>query len=153
MEINVIIEPQFRGKVRPAWLKEVTRKVLAEEHVSPNAEVGLVVTGQAWIRRLNKKYLDEDRPTDVLSFPMLEPAGAAFVNPPDGAVRLGEIIISYPQALKQAQEHGHPVEGEITLLIVHGALHLLGYDHDVPERTDKMRAREAAILAAIEERL
>ena len=70
---------------------------------------------------------------------------------PDGKLHLGDIVISYPQAIKQADEHSHPVNREIEILLIHGILHLLGYDHDIPKRKSVMRNREAAILKIIEE--
>ena len=81
------------------------------------------------------KYLDEDRPTDVLSFPMNEQLATApaFVKVPDGKLHLGDIVISYPQATKAADEHRHPVKREVEILLIHGILHLLGYDHDAPD--------------------
>jgi probable rRNA maturation factor len=72
--------------------------------------------------------------------------------PPDGAVHLGEVIISYPQTFMQAEEHQHPVRKEMTILVIHGVLHLLGYDHDAPEAEERMRTREAEILRVIEEK-
>jgi probable rRNA maturation factor len=73
------------------------------------------------------------------------------VKVPDGKLHLGDIVISYPTALKQAEEHNHPVNREIAILLIHGILHLLGYDHDIPARERKMHRREAAILKIIEE--
>lgn len=117
------------------------------------SEVSLVVTGDEKIHLLNKEYLKEDRPTDVLSFPMYEQTGdqTVFVEFPDGKRHLGEVIISYPQAARQAVEHGHSVEREIAILLVHGVLHLLGYDHDIPERKKVMNRKETAVLKIIEE--
>jgi probable rRNA maturation factor len=114
--------------------------------------MGLKITGDEEIHKLNLQYLDEDRPTDVLSFPMNEQLDAApvFVKVPDGKLHLGDIVISYPTALKQAEEHNHPVNREIAILLIHGILHLLGYDHDIPAREQKMHSREAAILTIIE---
>lgn len=149
MGISIIIDGDFKGRLSPAWLRKTARAVLNAEKAGSKAEMGLVITGQRRIRALNKQYLAEDRPTDVLSFPMAG-TSAAFVTPPDGARQLGEVIISYPQALKQAVERGHSVEKEVALLIIHGILHLLSYDHDIPSRKRKMRARETAILKLIE---
>ena len=73
-----------------------------------------------------------------------------FVAPPDGVTHLGEVIISCPQAVIQAEEHQHSVKREIAILIVHGVLHLLGYDHDKPELERQMGAREQEILSSIE---
>jgi probable rRNA maturation factor len=121
-------------------------------------ELGLVITGQERVRQLNRSYLGKDAPTDVLSFSMLpEPpdggeseAPAPFVPPPDGVVHLGEVIISYPQAVIQAGQHRHSVKREVAILVIHGVLHLLGYDHDKPEPERRMNTREKEILSCIE---
>lgn len=155
MQVSVLIDEGFQGRLEEDWLRSVALTALAAEQVEPSAEAGLVITGQERIRELNALHLGDDRPTDVLAFPMLptttdDPETPAFVAPPDGAVHLGEVIVSYPQAAIQAEERQHPVEEELALLIVHGVLHLLGYDHDTPERERQMRAREAEILGRLE---
>ena len=153
MEINILIDKEYKSGIKAAWLKNIARQVQKAENVSEKSEMGLKITGDEEIHRLNLQYLDEDRPTDVLSFPMNEQVDAApvFVKVPDGKLHLGDIVISYPTALKQAREHHHPVEREIAILLIHGILHLLGYDHDIPARKQKMNRRETAILATIEE--
>lgn len=151
MEINILIDGEFKTQVKPAWLRTVIRRILKAENVSYKSEVGLVITGNEKIRELNKKYLDEDRPTDVMAFQTNEDRQIGFVNAPDSKLHLGEVIISYPQAVRQAGERSHPAEKELVILMIHGVLHLLGYDHDIPERTGKMRDRESAILKIFEE--
>jgi probable rRNA maturation factor len=155
VEINVLIDSEFKQKITAIWLKKVARQVLIAENAKPTVELDLVITGQEKIRELNRLYLEEDAPTDVLSFPMLESdlSGVEFVAPSDSILRLGEVIISYPQAKKQAKEHDHSVKKEIAILIIHGVLHLLGYDHDVTRRKQVMRKREAEIVEIIEEKL
>ena len=114
-----------------------------------------VVQGLGLLQELNLKYLGRDEPTDVIAFPMLAQPPAEelppFVRPPDGVAHLGEVIISYPQAVIQAEEHRQSVKRELALLIIHGILHLLGYDHEDPTPERRMRAREAEILAGIRE--
>ena len=153
MEINILIDKEYKNKVKSTWLKNVARQVQKAENVSEKSEMGLKITGDEEIHKLNLQYLDEDRPTDVLSFPMNEQLDAApvFVKVPDGKLHLGDIVISYPTALKQAEEHNHPVNREIAILLIHGILHLLGYDHDILKRKSVMRNRETAILKIIEE--
>ncbi len=154
VEINIRYGRGFKGRLDEGWLRGIVQAVLRAESVDEAAEVSLVITGQAEVHRLNREFLGEDRPTDVLSFPMLPPHGAedpGFVTPPDGLRHLGEVIISYPQAAAQAGERGHPTATEVAILVIHGVLHLLGYDHAGPEETKAMRAREAAILAGVEE--
>ena len=147
MNISIEIDPAFAGCVKAAWLKNIVRRSLQIQGCGPKTEVGLIITGQQKIHELNNKYMEEDRPTDVLSFPLLDfPDKKGFVVPPDGVTRLGDVIVSFPQAVLQAEEHGHTVENEMTTLIVHGLLHLLGFDHAEEKETRKMKARESAIL-------
>ncbi len=134
------------------WLEGVARQVLLAENASPDVEMGLVITSQERVQELNRTYRGIDGPTDVLAFAAMEEAGAdsqPFVTAPDGVRHFGEVIISYPQAVIQAEEHQHPVEKEIALLITHGVLHLLGYDHGQPDKERLMRAREVEIMSSI----
>ena len=154
MEINVLVDEGFAGCLEVSWLESMAEKVLVAQGADSRAELGLVIVGQERMRQLNLSYLGKDEPTDVLAFSMLpgQPARdlAPFVAPPDGIKHLGEVIISYPQAVIQAEEHKHSVKREIAILIIHGVLHLLGYEHDKPELEREMRAREAEILSYIE---
>jgi len=154
MEVNVLIDDGLEGSLDVGWLQGVAEAVLSHQDCL-SAELGLVITGQEKIRELNLVHLGEDEPTDVLSFPMLPESDedpADFVAPPDGISHLGEVIISYPQAVIQAEERGHPVAKEVAILVVHGVLHLLGYDHAEPEEQGRMQSREAVILSLIEEK-
>ena len=146
--IEIFVEEEFRGVVDGGWVKKIVRQVLKAEGVAPPYEVGLVFTDSETVRQLNRDYRGVDEPTDVLAFYMLpqEEVDDSFALPPDGVTRLGEVIISYPQAVEQAREQGHPTEKELALLIIHGILHLLGYDHEEPEGESKMRGRERELL-------
>jgi len=154
MEINVIIDEALSGCLEASWLESVTEKILFAQVIDSRTELGLVIVGQERVRQLNLSYLGDDEPTDVLAFSMLpeqsEENLVPFMVPPDGIRHLGEVIISYPQAVIQAEDHRHSVKREIAILIIHGVLHLLGYDHDKPELERQMRAREAEILSYIE---
>ena len=155
VEINVLIDEEYEGELEADWLQSVAEQVLVAEGSDPKIELGLVITSQARIQELNLVHLGIDAPTDVLAFPMTPEEDsdlAAFVTPPDGITHLGEVIVSFPQAFMQAEEHRHPVRKEVALLIIHGVLHLLGYDHDAPEPEQRMRAREAEILELIKEK-
>jgi probable rRNA maturation factor len=106
----------------------------------PDAELSIVLSDDAQIQELNYQYLGLDATTDVLSFPSGE------IDPESGHTYLGDILISYPRAVLQADAAGHPLEAEIQLLVVHGVLHLCGYDHgDVAAKT-KMWELQADIL-------
>jgi len=130
------------------WVKKIVRQILEAEGMAPPYEVSIVFTDSETVKQLNRDYRGVNEPTDVLAFYMLPQEGAdsSFALPPDGVTRLGEVIISYPQAVKQAKEQGHSTERELALLIIHGILHLLGYDHEEPAEQAKMRERERELL-------
>lgn len=148
MEINVLVDDELEGKLDTSWLRHVAEEVLLALGVSNNAELGLFIATGERVKKLNRDYLGRDEPTDVLAFSASEEMGnhPTFVQPPDGVLHLGEVIISYPQAVKQAAEYKHSVKEEILLLIIHGVLHLLGYEHDRPELELRMRAREKEVM-------
>jgi len=145
--IDVHIAPAFRASVQPAWLRAVARLVLAAEDVGP-VQVGVVVTDDETVRDLNQRFLGLDEPTDVLSFGLAGTGEAPFALPPEEA-SLGEIVIAHPTAVRQAHEAGRAIQAEVAHLLVHGLLHLLGYDHQRPEEEAAMRGREEAILAGL----
>ncbi len=157
MEISVIIEEGLEIGLDTGWLEDIVEKTLLAEKQPPNAEISLAITGQARIQELNREYRGLDRPTDVLSFSLTEAgdgeSAAGFISPPDGAIHLGEVIISWPQALLQARESGHSIRKEMAVLVVHGVLHILGYDHEKPEMEPAMTAREKEILMSIEKEM
>ncbi|MDD5083053.1 MAG: rRNA maturation RNase YbeY [Dehalococcoidales bacterium] len=158
MEINILIDDDFKLCLDKTWLRCVTRETLRAQELGPDVEVGLVITGPERLCQLNREYLGINEPTDVLSFPMLsqpgagEELGSPFVTPLDGVLHLGEVIISYPQAVTQAAERQHPAKREVAILIIHGVLHLLGYDHAEAEAARQMSALESEILSRIEEK-
>ncbi len=141
-DILVTVDERFANEVDPEWIGRIAGRALEGES-APAAELGVLVTGDETVRRLNRDYAGEDEPTDVLSFSLQE--GEEFAAP-DSVLRLGEVIISYPTAQRQAQEAGRPVRDELAHLLVHGILHLLGYDHAQPEEERRMRARERELL-------
>jgi len=153
MEINVLIDEDLEGNLEAGWLQSVAQQILVAQGVGADVELGLVIATQQRVQQLNRDYLGRDEPTDVLAFSAREEIGVdlpPFVQPPDGVLHLGEVIVSYPQAVIQAEEHQHSIKKELAILIIHGVLHLLGYEHDKPELERKMRAREAEILSYIE---
>ncbi len=155
MEINVLIDEGFEGCPGADWLRGVVGQVLIAQGAGLDVELGLVITSQERVKQLNKDYRGKDVPTDVLSFYMMSAEGAMevestnFIVPPDGVRHLGEVIISYPQAVIQAEEHHHSIKRELAILIIHGVLHLLGYDHEEPEQERRMRDREQEILSQV----
>jgi probable rRNA maturation factor len=153
VEINILVDEGVEAGVEPSWLEDVSERVLAAEKASAKTEVGIVVTGQAMVQQLNRNFRGRDEPTDVLAFSARDEAEGLprFILAPDGLSHLGEVIISYPQAALQAEEHGHSLKKELTILLIHGLLHLLGYEHEADEEQElKMQAREKELLKLIE---
>lgn len=119
----------------------LARAVLADHGVAGELELCFVDTGT--IAELNRRHLGEDRPTDVLAFPL-----DALDDDPVGPVVLGSVVVCPAVAAAQADEAGRDPDDELALLVVHGVLHVLGHDHAEPDETRRMRAAEAAALAA-----
>jgi probable rRNA maturation factor len=113
--------------------------------------VGLLITDDNSIRRLNLEYRGEDSTTDVLAFDMTD-GSDGFVSPPSAPPHLGEIVVSYPRALAQAAEYGHSEEEELHRLVIHGVLHLLGYDDRSRSDREAMWRRQEAALRSFHAR-
>lgn len=110
---------------------------------APGAELSVVLTDDAGIMALNATWRGKDTPTNVLSFPAADPAAAAR------SPLLGDIILAYETLDREAREAGRPLADHFTHLLVHGFLHLFGYDHDTRAKADSMEALETAILAGL----
>jgi len=143
--VLISIDEPYACRVSAEWIEGIARRVLEAEGLLA-AELGVVVTDDETVRALNRDYAGEDEATDVLSFSLRE--GEQFVAAPDGVVRLGEVIISYPTAERQAAEAGRPVAVEVAHLLIHGILHILGYDHAEPDEERRMQGREEELLRA-----
>jgi probable rRNA maturation factor len=149
-ELYIRIDVPLRQGLDEGWLRRVVQRTLDMEKADSPVELSVVITDAETIRLLNKEYRGEDEDTDVLAFALEENKGATpFVTPPDNIVRLGEVLISYPQAELQAKEHGHPVGRELALLVAHGVLHLVGHDHGDRASAAKMKAIEEKVLEAL----
>ena len=133
-------------------LKMLTRRavetVIEHEQYNNACEVSVTYTDNEQIHALNLQYRGVDRPTDVLSFPMMDFSGESEEPVADEpVVSLGDIVISLERAREQAEEYGHSFEREVAFLTVHSMLHLLGYDHETGEEDDRdMRARQRVIM-------
>lgn len=145
-EVEVQIAPAFAQALSVDRLQAVTEAALC--HEGTQGEVTLVITDDRGIQELNRDFLGIDAPTDVLAF-SAQGGGEPFVFAPDTGRYLGDVIISYPRALEQAEELGHPVEQELVLLAVHGVLHLLGYDHADENEKTLMWAKQEEILQSL----
>ena len=121
-------------------LERAARAALEHESQSLDSELSIILTDDARLHELNLNYLGVDAPTDVLSFP------ASETDPETGARYIGDILISIPRAQTQAEAAGHSLEAEVQLLVVHGVLHLIGYDHAEAEEKARMWKAQAEIL-------
>ena len=136
--------------------EEVAEAVLDYENCPYESQVELLLTDNEEIRRINQEFLEIDRPTDVLSFPMVDfgsPAEYDFLeeddslfDPETGELMLGNIVISKEKVISQAEEYGHSVKREYAFLIAHSMLHLLGYDHMEEEERTVMERKQREIL-------
>lgn len=135
----------------------VTEGVLDYENCPYESQVELLLTNNDEIQRINNEFRGIDRPTDVLSFPMIEyesPADFSSLeeddsnfDPETGELILGNIVISKEKVLAQAEEYGHSVKREFAFLIAHSMLHLLGYDHMEEDERLVMEEKQRSILA------
>ena len=162
-QVDVHVFDEFDCLVSVKSLAQVVQETLAIEAPGDNVSVSVVVAGDDLVRDLNKSHRGLDENTDVLAFsfthqgeyygvrqPSLrDPRETDFVVPPGHGETLGEVIVSYPQAGRQAAESGHAVEKELALLVAHGVLHLLGHDHNEPKEEVAMRRLEAKVLGRV----
>lgn len=135
-----------KHKIDRAVFTKALRAVLQEVKKSDQARVSLALVGSAHMRRLNYHSRGRDEATDVLSF---SGQVKGFVDTPGSADFLGEIVICYPCARQQARHSGYTLNRELTLLFIHGILHLAGYDHRRDKERTAMRRMEAKILAQL----
>lgn len=141
-------------------IKNVVKRVVDTENCPYEVEVNVLLTNNEEIHEANKDFRNIDRPTDVLSFPMVDydfPADFSLVNEsPEGYLNpetdellLGDIMLSVDKVYEQAEEYGHSRKREFAFLIAHSMLHLLGYDHMEDEERVVMEAKQKAILEAL----
>ncbi|MBN1375533.1 MAG: rRNA maturation RNase YbeY [Dehalococcoidia bacterium] len=153
-KVNIRIKRGLGFPYKIAEIRKVVEKTLLISRKHTPVQVDCLITDNPAIHRLNKRYRGMDSPTDVLSFNFTESKqdGKSIDFPiiPDYIVTLGQIIISYPKAVEQAAQHGNNIRQELQLLLVHGTLHLLGYDHMKGEEARKMRAQEKRVIKSIE---
>ncbi|HEV2311336.1 MAG TPA: rRNA maturation RNase YbeY [Acidimicrobiia bacterium] len=145
------------------WV-HLAQLVLREERVDPDAELGLIFVDEPTITDLNAQFLDGEGPTDVLAFPIDEGGRVPGRDPDEGGrgpgspadaaeppIVLGDVVVCPTIAVGQAAVRGASVDDELALLVVHGVLHLLEYDHAEPAEAERMRGRELELLARFAE--
>lgn len=136
-KMKILVSKLTKENVKINWIKQISTQILLLEGVK-QGEISIVLSDNAFIQDLNKQYRGIDSPTDVLAFSFIEKADEAPLLLQQGAKKelfesfpscLGEIIISCQQAKTQAQEQKHSLVDEVKMLLVHGILHIIGYDH------------------------
>ena len=134
-----VATPQEIVEVDRGHMREVARAVLTGEGIA-DYEISLAFVDSPTIHGLNKRYLHHDEPTDVLSFPLSDPKAKKLT---------GELVVGAEVARDQAAERGHDVHVELALYVIHGLLHLCGYDDKSDDGAKRMREREQHYLAKL----
>lgn len=153
--IHILAPRIHRPAGRIACIRAAVRAALAQTQVSPDAELSIRLSDDADLRSLNKQFRNADQPTDVLSF-----GGEGFVDgvpisphpnslPSRERQYLGDIVISMERCAVQAHEFGHALDDELMLLVIHGTLHLCGFDHPNARRKKNMWQAQDRIFAAL----
>ena len=164
-QTDIHIFQEFDESVSPEWIDAVVATVLSIEPEWTDERVSVVIADDESVAALNLEYRGLNETTDVLSFSNRhsgqyygegerpEADGADFALPPGYSDNLGEVIISYPQVVRQANEASHNVQKELAVMLAHGILHLLGYDHEREVEAAEMFAVQNRAIAALDHRL
>ena len=151
-QILIQIDERFQASLDEAWLVAAARAAL---HACgrPQHSLSILVVDDDEVQRYNRVYRQEDAPTDVLSFAINE--GSPFIAEMSDDLaaeldaELGDLLLALPYASRQARQYGHSLAAELQLLVVHGTLHLLGYDHDTETRQAAMWRKQTEILSTL----
>lgn len=143
VQVSESVVSQGKPPLDTALLERAALETLRQVGASLESEATIVLEDDLRLHELNLQFLGVDAPTDVLSFPGGE------IDPDEEEVYLGDIIISYPRAQSQAQAGGHALKDELQLLVVHGMLHLLGYDHAGEGEKAEMWAEQEKVLSRL----
>lgn len=148
--MNVFVADEQSDDVDVAALRSLVLAVLEAEHCPPDTEVSVLLVDDRDMAHYNERFMERDGPTDVLSFPLEELRPGSPPAPGNGGPPpvLGDVVIDPPYIRRQAAEMGAAFEDELSLMVVHGVLHLLGYDHADDAEADRMEARERELLEA-----
>jgi probable rRNA maturation factor len=138
--MDVFIANEQEIPVPEARLSALARHALDCLNVDGTAELSVLLITADHMRRLNARFAGEDRPTDVLAFPMMEED--------DGSLMLGDVVVCPEVARTNAQDRSESLERELEILLVHGTLHLLGYDHQGAEDKARMDERLAQVISS-----
>lgn len=143
MTIGIVNETGYPVDVER--LRQAAAIVLQQEQATPDASLTIVIADDAAVAALNRQYRGVDAPTDVLSFPADEPPVEEEDEPP----YLGDLVVAYPYSAAQAKREGHDLTQNLMLLVAHGTLHLLGYDHDTAANRAQMWAAQDRALRVL----
>jgi probable rRNA maturation factor len=146
--VEIQVEEVYLERVSLSALQEAALAVLAHQGCEDPVELAVVISGDETLHELNLRHRDVDRPTDVLAFP--HETRGPFVSAPGFPRYLGDVVISFPQAARQADQAGHALTGELQLLVVHGVLHLLGHDDQSEPERALMWAAQAEIIQRLD---
>lgn len=138
--VNVQFADGIASPLNPGQIQLAVEETLRQADAALDVDLAVVLTDDQELQRLNQEYLGIDAPTDVLSFP------AGFVDPDSNQPYLGDILISLERAQQQADMNRQSIQQELRLLIVHGVLHLLGYDHAEEDEKERMWSMQEKII-------
>ena len=136
-------------------LKKTVFTCLGDENINIGCELNIMITDDSSIQQINRQFRNIDKPTDVLSFPLVYMKEGRILSEngdydlDEGLLLLGDIVISMETALRQAEQYGHSVERELAFLTSHGVFHLLGYDHMEKNEEAIMLAKQEAVLGKL----
>jgi probable rRNA maturation factor len=147
--MSIFLADEQTEQVGLGDLHSLAELVLLEEGYPQDAEVTLLLVSESEMASYNARFLDRDQPTDVLAFPVEEllPGVVPEVHPQGPPLMLGDVVVAPAYVRRQAEEHGVAFEDEMALMVTHGILHLLGYDHVDDADAARMEARERELLA------
>jgi probable rRNA maturation factor len=148
LTVNIQVLPIYAHDVERANLQKAARAAFKNAGGMGASALTVMVADDAQVRELNRVYRSVDAPTDVLAFGEAGDANG-FIAPLRETKYWGDIIISYPRAMEQAATYGHPLQEELSLLVVHGTLHLMGYDHEQADDKEKMWGAQHAALVQL----
>lgn len=146
--IAVHVDEGLESQVDSELLCRTALQTLHSQQIESGCELAVVVTDDDTLRELNHRHRGIDAPTDVLAF--ADEARDPFVEAPGELRYLGDVVVSFHRAAAQAAEAGHDTQAELQLLVVHGVLHLLGYDDQAEQAREKMWRVQSQILQALE---
>lgn len=149
--MSVFLADEQSMQVPTEQLRSLAQLVLSEEGYPESTELAILLVSEEEMASYNERFLDRDGPTDVLAFPVesLLPGVVPDLDPHGPPLIAGDIIIAPAYVERQAASFGVSLEDELSLMVTHGVLHLLGYDHDADEDAERMEQRERDLLAKV----